>query len=61
MSEAPDIVAYHVVDEYGQKKVLLPGAEGIKRHRSRCATLRGLSISTPPTGCWPSETPCNSA
>lgn len=40
---APEIVAYHVVDEFGQKKVLLPGAEGIKRHRARGATLRGLT------------------
>ncbi|MBJ7371842.1 MAG: hypothetical protein JHD19_10390 [Pseudomonas sp.] len=39
----PEIIAYHVVDEFGQKKVLLPGAEGIKRHRTRGATLRALT------------------
>lgn len=34
--------AYLVVDSFGQTKVLLPGAEGIKRHRSRGSSLEPL-------------------
>lgn len=38
-----DLVAYHCLDEYGQKKVLLPGAEGITRHIRRGSVLKQLT------------------
>lgn len=37
-----ELVAYHVTDEHGQKKVLLPGAYGINRHKERGAVMREL-------------------
>lgn len=39
----PDLVAYHCVDQYGQKKVLLPGAEGIRRHILHGSVLKQLT------------------
>ena len=39
----PDLVAYHCVDQYGQKKVLLPGAEGIKRHILHGSVMKQLT------------------
>ncbi len=42
-TEEPDLVAYHCVDRYGQKKVLLPGAEGIRRHILNGSVLKQLT------------------